>query len=42
MTKDQLSQADLDMTEVDSMGFIRSHTTIPLPKILNAYEKEGY
>ncbi|KAM0273512.1 hypothetical protein ACHAQH_008308 [Verticillium albo-atrum] len=33
---------DLDMAEVDNLGFIHSHTTIPVPKILNAYEKEGY
>lgn len=32
---------DLEMTEVDSLVFIRSRTTIPVPKILNAYETEG-
>ncbi|RTE75382.1 hypothetical protein BHE90_010155 [Fusarium euwallaceae] len=32
---------DLDMTEVDNLVFIRSRTTIPVPKILNAYEKDG-
>lgn len=33
---------NLEMTEVDNIGFIHSHTTIPVPKILNVYEKEGY
>lgn len=32
---------DLEMTEVDNLTFIRSCTTIPVPRILNAYEKEG-
>jgi hypothetical protein len=32
---------DLDMTEVESMTFIRQYTTIPVPKVLNAYEKAG-
>lgn len=32
---------DLEMTEVDNLTFIRSWTTIPVPRILNAYEKEG-
>ena len=31
-----------EMTEVYNIGFIHSHTTIPVPKILNVYEKEGY
>ncbi|POR34197.1 Uncharacterized protein TPAR_05618 [Tolypocladium paradoxum] len=32
---------NLDITEVDNIGFIHSHTTIPVPKILNVYEKDG-
>ena len=32
---------NLDMAEVDNLVFIRSHTTIPVPRVLNAYEKEG-
>jgi hypothetical protein len=33
---------DLDMNEVDNLGFVRSNTTLPVPKILNAYEKGGF
>lgn len=33
--------ADLDISEIASMSFIQRHTTIPVPKILNAYENEG-
>ena len=29
------------MTEVENMAFIRNHTTIPVPKVLNAYERKG-
>ncbi|KAK1765369.1 hypothetical protein QBC33DRAFT_612652 [Phialemonium atrogriseum] len=32
---------DLDMDEVDNLEFIHSRTTIPVPKMLSAYEKEG-
>ena len=32
---------DLDMNEVVNLDFVRSNTTLPVPKILNAYEKEG-
>jgi hypothetical protein len=32
---------DLDMAEVDNLAFIRSHTAIPVPRVFNAYEKEG-
>lgn len=32
---------DLELTEVDNLLFIRSCTTIPVPKILNPYGKEG-
>ena len=33
---------DLDLAEAASMIFIQERTKIPLPKILNAYRKEGY
>lgn len=33
---------NLEMTKIDNIGFIHSYTTIPVPKILNVYEKEGY
>lgn len=31
----------LDLTEAENMKFIREHTRIPVPKILNSYEKDG-
>jgi hypothetical protein len=32
----------LDITEAESMRFIRDHTALPVPQVLNAYEKDGY
>ena len=32
---------DLDTTEVDNLGFIHSRTIMPVPKTLNAYEKDA-
>ena len=31
----------LDLTEAENIKFIAEHTRIPVPKILNAYEKDG-
>lgn len=33
---------DVHMAEAISMKFIRDHTTIPVPKVLNTYERDGY
>jgi hypothetical protein len=32
---------DVDLTEADTISFIRGHTDIPVPKILNAYSHDG-
>jgi len=32
----------LDITEAESMRFIRNHTALPVPQVLDAYEKDGY
>ena len=32
---------DVDLTEADTISFIRGHTEIPVPKILNAYSQDG-
>ncbi|KAF2193626.1 kinase-like protein [Zopfia rhizophila CBS 207.26] len=33
---------DPEAAEAESMTFIRNHTTIPVPRVLNTYEEEGY
>jgi hypothetical protein len=33
---------ELDITEAESMRFIWNHTALPVPQVLNAYEKDGY
>jgi serine/threonine protein kinase len=32
----------LDITEAESMRFIRNNTALPVPQVLNAYEEDGY
>jgi aminoglycoside phosphotransferase len=32
---------DLNIAEAESMRFIHKHTSIPVPQVLNAYEKDG-
>ncbi|KAF1960775.1 hypothetical protein CC80DRAFT_580502 [Byssothecium circinans] len=32
---------DLDLMEAENMKFIREHTDIPVPKVLNCYEKDA-
>ncbi len=33
---------NLDLSEADNIGLLRSYTTLPVPPIRNVYEKEGY
>lgn len=32
---------NLDLTEAENLKFIREHTDIPVPKVLNCYKKDG-
>lgn len=33
---------DLDLAEIDNIQFIRTHTTLPVLKIISVYEKNGF